>query len=223
MRVLCLTALLVVLSSGSFDRNAADEVLLKRARLALKNRDEASAVRFLRGWASLRPRALLPAGLEKEAGEAVSFAERSGRLRLYGSWQNGEVRVAVNDPAEIVSRVNVWATTEDGSRGRLTQSGQTADGRAIYRIASTVVRSVVLEAVLLIDGRATILARTELPREDVNLPEAPDPSALPRQLASTATQPPSVQEREGAVEWWWIVAGIAAAALTGLAVYEEVR
>ena len=182
----------------------------------------------MRGWASLQPTAppddpaLARFQLRGAALDALAFVEKEGPLRVYGSWRDGEVKVGLHDPARIVDRVDVWVEDTEGNRVRLRRG---VDGRLRYKLDAEVERSVVIEAVF-VGVRGVVLAQTRLAPSaaPVALPAAPDPKALRDRLddrpLKRAPQPAGSQP---AVRWWWVVAGIAAAALTGTAIVQELQ
>ena len=218
----CLLTYLLVLAAGPVDLEMADRVLLDRARDAQRSGDSAAVQRFMRGWASLRSRENLPKGLESEAARALAFTEENGRLRLYGSWRDGRIRVGVRDAAEVVDRVYAWSIDSKGRRTQLVQVGQEPDGGLLYRVDEEAVTTVVIEAVMLSE-ETIVVAATTLRRVQAELPSPPDPEALPRRLVEKPVPVPPRSEPSSPVTWWWIVAGAAAAAVTGWAIAEEVR
>src|SRR5690606_7819515 len=107
----------------------AETQLIEAARRAAARGDAPNVRRCLRGWASLRRQRDLPPGLEREAAEALSWAEDAGTLRIYGSRSGPRAKIGVEDPAGIVGRVDAWGQPVDGERYRLIRAESEAAGR----------------------------------------------------------------------------------------------
>ena len=202
---------------------ARDRALLRAARAAFAQNDRESGRRFLRGWAGLQTREMLPKDLAAEAAAAVAFIERAGPLRLYGWWHDGLVQIGVTDPAGIVDRVQAWVVDKAGRRTSLHRVSD-LPGRSIrYRLEAGEGQRVVAHAVAVVDrSKAVVLTELTLDERPISLPPAPDPRALAARFQTKPpTSPGDRAERPPALRWWWVAAGVAAVALTGAAIARE--
>ena len=217
-----IVALMMMISAPSAP--ARDRVLLQHARVAMAKNDRISARRFLRGWASIASREKLPIGLEASASAAMSFIDETGRLRLFGWWQDGFVQVGLHDPAEIVNRVEAWAIAEVQPPRPLVKEGGLSDRRSRYRLDDAgSAKAVRLRAIFVADdGTEVVLTEVTLDLESASEPPTPDPAALSRRFQPRPSPPLVAVEPEPVVRWWWVAAGIVAIALAGAAIAEEI-
>jgi hypothetical protein len=197
----------------------AEDFLLARAHEAAAKGDRGALTELLRGWATLGPRGGLPVGLEKEAAEALAWADGVGRFRLFASRLEDRVRVGVYDPAALAARIDAFAVV-NGETLRITRAADEVSDRLEFRI-DAVDAPVIVEAVMTRFGTDVVLARAELaPNQQAALPPAPDKNAFQRRKHKT--EDVSV-EPDQPTPWWLIAAGAAAALLAGAAVWQETR
>ena len=197
------------------------EALVRCAREAKARADGAALRACLRGWASLGSDSVLP-GLEREAQEAIEWARKAGRFAVFGSRLpkasgGPRVRVGIKDPAELVGRVDVYAVLE-GKRVRLKQLVSGGVGRLEYQLPLKGPQAEVIMEVFTKNG--ALLTRSTL-AGGAEVPSAPDIKAIEAKLAPKAA--PKAPEPKPALAWWWIAAGVVAAALVGTAVWHETR
>ena len=177
----------------------------------------------MRGWASLSPSKPPPETLTVAASAALAFVREHGFLRVSGSWRDGEARIALNDPAGIVARLEVWAEGADGSRTRLTRTSDAPDGHHLYRVDSKKEIRLVAQAIFKGTTRRVVVAELMLGDFGIEPPPAPDPEVMAAKLAPS---PPALEPSSDAsepVRWWWVLAGVAAAAFAGIAVVQDAR
>src|SRR5262245_23996159 len=106
----------------------AEDFLLARAAEAAHKGDRGAVMAMLRGWATLGPIGSLPVGLEKEAAEALIWAEGAGRFRLFASRLEDRVRVGVHDPASILGRIDAFGVV-GGERIQIARAESEATDR----------------------------------------------------------------------------------------------
>ena len=204
----------------------AESALIKLAQAAAQAGAEDQLRKILRGWATLRRQRSLPPGMEAAAAEASAWAETAGLLRVYGSRLPGLVRIGVDDPAEIVGRLDVWVIDKDGRRSRLVRSETGAPGRNEYRIPKGGAdRQVVVEAVMTeLSPEDIVVWRTVLPGNSAPVPGSPDPKQAASRLGFKEPSPgPAVRPPEPAVRWWWVAVSVVAAGFVGAAIWQETR
>lgn len=197
----------------------AEDFLLARAAEASAKGDRGAVVELLHGWASLGPKAALPVGLEREAAEALVWAEHVGRFRVYASRLEDRVRVGVNDPANLAGRIDAFGIVGQ-ERIQITRAETEASDRYEFKVDAAD-KTVIVEAVMIKYGTDVVLARAELaPAKTTELPSVPDRSAfqgLMKKHVDIAAPP------EDITPWWLIAIGAAAALLAGAAVWQETR
>jgi hypothetical protein len=197
----------------------AEDYLLARAARAAEKGDRAQTSELLRAWATLGPRGGLPKGLEKEAAEALAWADGAGRFRLYASRLEDRVRVGSHDPAQLVGRIDAYAVI-GGETLRITRAAEEASGRLEFRI-DAVDAPVIIEAIMTRFGEEVIIARSELaPIAKAELPEAQSKDAFKKTLV---VEEEKTRGPEDLTPWWLFVAGGAAALLIGGAIWQETR
>lgn len=202
----------------------ADEALIRAARAACPAGETDRCRAALRAWATLASRTALPAGLEREAADAVAFAKNAGELRLFASRVGDRIRVGVSDPAGAVDRIDVWIGTQKGFvRLGMLEGG--AQGRYEYTLAANDPRECLIDAVSTKFGGDVRLARTVLRPSEVVVPTAPNPEKLTENVRKGAlvTEPPKPRVVEDPLPWWVIAGGVVAAALVGAGVVQELR
>lgn len=223
--------MLVALSCALAASPSAEDFLLARAAEAAGKGDRGALTDALRGWATLGPKRALPAGLEKEAAEALAWADRAGRFRLFASRLEDRVRVGLHDPAALSSRIDAYAVV-NGETLRIARAADEAFDRLEFRVDAAEA-PVVVEAVMTRFGTELVLARAELaPPSTAQLPSAPTLRA-PKTAAGVrcgehgrSPRPAGAscdQSEEDVTPWWLIAAGVGAALLAGAAVWQETR
>lgn len=205
---------------------AADDpagLFLTAAEAAHRRGDGARRDTYLRGWATLGARPPAPAALAEPAAAALQWASGAGAFRLFASRHDDRVRIGLNDPAQLVTRLEATGRTAD----RATVLAR-ADGEVPGRFEH------VLDPALGEDARVEIrawadsvdppiLVRRILVGGAEAAPAAPDPTSLrgvPERLRSA---PVDVAEsaRADRWPWWWFAAGAVALGLAGAAVWQE--
>jgi hypothetical protein len=209
--------------TAALTRRAAAR-LVDAARAAHARRDPDAVEQRLRAWASLGTRdGALPEGLTSEADAAQAWARERGGFALFASTLTDRVSVGVRDPAGVLTRVDAWVE-EGGALKRILRAEAERVDRREYRFGEAQLASatIVLDAIGTIDGDDVILARLVLrPSAALSPPLPPDATKLAERRRPARDVTP---EAEGAlVPWWWIVAGAAASALVGAAIWQESR
>lgn len=214
--MLMLVALSCALAAGP----TAEDFLLARAAEAAGKGDRGALTDALRGWATLGPKGgALPAGLEKEAAEALAWADRAGRFRLFASRLEDRVRVGLHDPASLSGRIDAYAVV-NGETLRIARAADEAFDRLEFRI-DAIEAPVIVEAVMTRFGTEVILARAELaPPSSAQPPRTPDRAAFQGRARKPAE---AAAAAEDVTPWWLIAAGVGAALLAGAAVWQETR
>ncbi len=200
--------------------DGAAPALLAQAMAATHRGDLAGARRALRAWASLEPSEEAPAELAELAAEARRFAATNGLLRVYATRTSGRIRVALQDPAALVDRVEAWVAEGAGGAGRLARAESEAPGRFEFLLerAAAGERAVTVAAFADGLGLAGPVAVVRLEAEAIDMPAPPSravegPGAL-REAPWPARAP---------VAWWVVALGVLAAGLAGVAVARELE
>lgn len=133
---------------------------------------------------------------------------------------SGRIRIGVEDPAQIVERLEVF-TRHRGERALLTRAGSEAAGRNEYLQGPGPARTIWVEALMRVGADVVIVRTIELLADQAALPGAPVLQDIEK---STAPSPKLADsDSNPAVPWWWIVAVGVAAGAVGASVWQESR
>lgn len=186
--------------------------LIDVASESLASGDRPAAERALRRWASLTGATQPPQRLV----ELTSSLTDVGTFRLFGSRLEDRVRVALQDPEGLVGRLVV--TVGEGEQTRqLTPLDDHASGRLEFGGAAIPAgATITITAWMIEPGPPAVIRRIVLDAERV-------PPPAPSGARALDTAGPTDDAEVATWQWWWIGAGVVAAALTGAAIWQESR
>jgi hypothetical protein len=195
----------------------AAPALLEAALGAKARGDQAELTWCMQAWATLGE-GTAPAELSAEAKGAAEWAAARGRFRMFGSRLPDRIRVGIEDPAGAVGRVIV-TIREGASERRLVQAEESAPDRMEFHLGGELGpgAEVQIDALLTRLGGEQLIRRALIASLEA-APTPPSPAKPARLKARRGAEPEA-----SSTPWWWIGAAIAAAALTGAAVWQETR
>ena len=200
-------------------------LFLAAAEAAHRQGEAARRDTYLRAWATLGARPPAPAALAEPAAAAQQWASSAGAFRLFASRHGDRVRIGMNDPAQLVTRVEATGRSADRATVLARADGE-VPGRFEHVLDPALGEDARVEIRAWADGvEPPVLVRRILVGGAEAGPVAPDPTSLRGVPDRLRDAPVGVAEAAQADRWpwWWFAAGAVALGLAGAAVWQEAQ